>query len=98
MGWIQSEAMGFFCPRFTDELIGREPFKGFESPGKVTGGDELVQVQPEVVVNFVIKAFHGGILQCSVHALDLAIGLGCFGLVSRWSTSFKAQAYSKLGL
>jgi len=39
---------------FADELVGRKPFEGLEATGKVTGGGELIQMKPEMVMRFVI--------------------------------------------
>ena len=33
MGWIESEALGLFCPGFADELAGCEIIEDFESAG-----------------------------------------------------------------
>ncbi len=73
MGWIEFEALGFFCPGFADELVGTKAFEGFESAGEVVGSDELVQVAAELVVGFVVEALDGGVLERAVHAFDLAI-------------------------
>lgn len=80
MGWIEFEALRFFCPDGADVFVGCESFEGLESSGEVVGMDEVGEMLPEVFVGLVVEAFDGGFLKGSVHALDLAIGPGVLGL------------------
>jgi len=78
MGWIEFEALRLFCPDRADVLVGCESFEGFESSGEVVGVDEVGEMLSEVSVGFVVEAFDGGFLECSIHAFDLAVGPGVF--------------------
>lgn len=78
MGWIKSEALGFFCPGFADELIGCKSFEGFEPAGEVVCSDELIQVKTELVMGFVVETLDSGVFDGAVHAFDLSIGPGVF--------------------
>ncbi len=80
MGWIEFEALGFFCPGGGDVFVGCETFEGLESSGEVVGVDEVGEVLPEVLVGFVIETLDGGLFESSVHALDLPVGPGMLGL------------------
>jgi len=64
-----------------------EPFESLESSGEVVGIDEVGEMLSEVSVGFVVEAFDGGFLECSIHAFDLSVGPGVFRLVRRWSMS-----------
>jgi len=48
------------------------------SSGEVVGVDEVGEMLSEVLVGFVVEAFDGGFLECSIHAFDLAVGPGVF--------------------
>ena len=78
MGWIECEPLRLFCPDRADVLVGCESFESLESSGEVVGLDEVGEMLSEVLVGFVVKAFDGGFLECSVHAFDLSVGPGVF--------------------
>lgn len=80
MGWIEFEALWFFCPDGADVFVGCKPLEGLESSGEVIGADEVGEMLPEVFVGFVVEALDGGFLEGTVHAFDLAIGPGVLGL------------------
>ena len=71
---VYPEGLGRFCPGFTDELVRREPSKGFETLGEVIGREEGVEMRLQLFVAFVVVAFDGCVLERAVHTLDLAVG------------------------
>src|SRR3954454_5710376 len=81
-------------PSFADELVGREPLQGFEATGAVVGGDEVRQVHAQLLVGGVVEALNGRLLDGAVMRSTCPFVHGCRGLVSRWATSFWAQAGS----
>lgn len=68
-----------FLPLLADELVRGEASEGLESFGEVVCHEEGLQVLFELLMGLVVEAFDGGILQSSVHALDLPIGPGMLG-------------------
>jgi len=78
MGWIECEPLRLFCPDRADVFVGCESFEGFESSGEIVGVDEVGEMLSEVSVGFVVEAFDGGFLECSIHAFDLSVGPGVF--------------------
>lgn len=80
MGWIEFESLRFFCPDGADVFVGCETFESLEPSGEVVGVDEVDEVLPEVLVCLVVEAFDGSFFESSVHAFDLAVGPGVFGL------------------
>ncbi len=78
MGWMECEPLRLFCPGGADVLVGCESFEGLESSGEVVGLDEVGEMLSEVSVSFVVEAFDGGFLECSIHAFDLSVGPGVF--------------------
>lgn len=74
MDWVEIESCRLICPAFADELIGREALKCLEAPGEVVGVDEVGEVLPKLVVGVIVEAVNGGLLDGSVHPLDLAVG------------------------
>jgi len=79
MGWIEDKSVWFFLPGFTDEFVVREGFEGLESAGEAIGPQKVVEVRFELVVGVIEVALHRGILDGSVHALDLPVGSGMVG-------------------
>ncbi len=61
-------------------LVGREPAQGLEPTGIIVGVDEQLQVGSELLVGLVMVALDGGVLDGSVHPLDLTVGPGMVGL------------------
>src|SRR6202047_3683410 len=94
MDWIEDEAIRLFCPCLADVFVGRQAFQGLEPAGEVVGRDEVGEMAAQLVVGFVVVAFDRRFLEGSVHALDLAVGQGWWGLVSRCSMACR-QARSK---
>ena len=80
MGWIEFEALRFFCPERGDVFVGCKSSECLESPGEVISVHEVGEMFSEVFVGFVIEAFDGSFFESSVHALDLAVGPGMFRL------------------
>ena len=72
--------MRFNSPSFADELIGRQAFEGLEPSSKIVGADEVGEVFSQLIMVVVVEAFDGGVLDCAVHALDLAIRPRVFDL------------------
>ena len=62
MGWMEFEALWFFCRQGADVFVGCESFEGLESTGEVVGVDEVDEVLPEVLVGLVVEALYGGFL------------------------------------
>lgn len=70
---IQDEPFRLLCPCFADELVGGEALEGLQSPGKVVGVDELAEVLLQLAVAVVVESSDSGVLDGSVHPLDLAV-------------------------
>jgi hypothetical protein len=73
MDWLELESFGLDCPLLADELVGREAFEGFEPASEIVGVEEVGEVTAQLVVVFVVVPFDSGLLDCSVHSLDLAV-------------------------
>ena len=73
---IDLELAGLFCPDTSDVFVRREAAQGLEPAGMVAGVDERLKVLPELVVAVVVVALDRGVLDRSVHPLDLAVGPG----------------------
>ena len=73
---ILGEAFGLGSPCFADEFVGCEAAETLEAAGEVVGGDEVLEVSPELVVAIVVETFDGCVLDGAVHPLDLPIGPG----------------------
>ena len=80
MEWVESEPFWLWCPAFADELVRREAFEGLEATPEVVGAEEVGEMTSELVMSVVREAFDGRVLYRAVHALDLAVGPGVFGL------------------
>lgn len=76
MAWIKLESFRVGSPAFADELVWCESFECLEPAGEVVGIDEVAQVGAQLVVVVVMIAFDGGVLNGSVHSLDLTISPG----------------------
>ena len=74
MDWVYSESFVLGCPAFADELVRCEAAQGLEAATEVVGINEVGEVSAELVMVVVVEAFDGGILDCAVHPLDLAVG------------------------
>ena len=102
MDWIEFEPLRFNNPLFADELVGRQALEGFQPSSKIAGADEVGEVLSQLVMVVVVEAFDGGVLDCAVHTLDLAIrpecgdDRGCLILVSRYWISCSPQTRSKM--
>ena len=66
--------VGFFCPCFHDEFVGRQTLESFEPAGIVVCVDEVGEVGFELLMPVVMVALDGGFFDRPVHALDLSVG------------------------
>ena len=73
---ILGEAFGLGSPCFADEFVGCEAAQALETACEVVGGDEVLEVPPELFVAVVVEAFDGRVLDGAVHPFDLTIGPG----------------------
>jgi hypothetical protein len=80
MDWVESKSVWGLGPEFAEVFVGRESLEGFEFSGEVVGPEEVGQVRFELFMGVVEVALDGGILDGSVHALDLPVGPGMVGL------------------
>src|SRR5687767_4936974 len=80
MDWVEPEPLRLDCPLFAGELVRCEALEGFEPAPKVVGGNEVVEVSPELIMSAVVVAPNGGFLDGSVHPLDLTVGPRVIGL------------------
>ena len=71
-------------------LVGREAPQGLEPTGMVVGVDEQLQVGSELLVGLVMVALDGGVLDGSVHPLDLTVGPGMVGKRCLQATALRA--------
>lgn len=76
MDRIYSESLWLICPLFADELVGCETSKYLEPAAEIVGCCEVCPVPTQLFMIVVVKAFDGCVLDCPVHALDLAVGPG----------------------
>src|SRR5215475_3206811 len=74
MDWIEGEAVWLFFPDAANVFVGRKTTQCLELTTKVVGGDEVGQVTTQLVMGFVVVAFDGRFLECTVHQLALTIG------------------------
>mgnify|MGYP000240227521 CR=1 FL=1 len=75
MGWRKSEAVWLFGPVFWCMLEGCHVFERLEPLGEVVGVEELGEVLAQVGVGLAMVAPDCRLLECSVHAFDLSVGL-----------------------
>ena len=80
MEWTKPELIRVFYPAFTDVLVGREPTEGFQPLSEVISREECGEVLSKLFVAVVMVGSDGGFFQRAVHALDLAMRPGMFGL------------------
>src|ERR1700746_2646948 len=92
---IEGESLSMRGPALADVFVGGETLQGLQSAGEVVGGDEVAEMEPELLVVIVVEAVNGSFLDGPVHALDLPLVQECLGFVRRWSMSCLAQANSK---
>ncbi len=74
MDWIYVESFWFFCPGFGDEFIGCETFECLEPSAEIIGIDEVCEMTFELLMTIVVVSLNGGLLDRSVHSLDLSVG------------------------
>ena len=79
MDWIESKSVWGLCPEFAEIFVRCKSLEGLESAGEVVGPKEVSQVRFELVVGVVEVALDGGVLDSSVHALELPVGPGMVG-------------------
>lgn len=77
---VESETFGLGCPDFADVFVGRQPLEGLEPFGEIVGCDEVAEMGLELIMAFVVIPFDGGVLDGSVHPLDLTVGPRMVGL------------------
>ncbi len=80
MDWVESKSIWGLRPELAQVFVGRESVECLESSGEVVGSEEVVQVRFELVMGVVEVALDSGILDGSVHALDLPVCPGMVGL------------------
>ena len=80
MDWIERESFGLFCPAFADEVVRREAAKRLEATAEIVRGDEVAEMDLELVVIVRVEALDGRFLDGSVHSLDLPIRPGMLHL------------------
>src|SRR5277367_3538277 len=80
MDRVEGKCVWGLSPEFAEVFVGREPLEGLESSGEVVSPEEVGQVRFELVMGVVEVALDGGLLDGSVHALDLPVGPGMVGL------------------
>ena len=80
MDWVEDESIRLLCPCLADVFIRCEAPQGLEPAAEVVGRDEVGEVTAQLVVGFVVVALDRGLLEGSVHALDLAVGPRVVGL------------------
>src|SRR6187200_1180212 len=80
MDRVEPEPLRLDCPLFAGELVGCETLEGFEPATKVVGGNEVVEVAPELRMAAVVVALNGGLFDGPVHPLDLTVGPRVIGL------------------
>ena len=71
---IELESFWLTCPLFADELVGRETLEGLEAPAEIVGVDEVGEMASQLIMIVIVISLDSRILNCAVHALDLAIG------------------------
>jgi hypothetical protein len=80
IGWVEPKSVWLGCPYFADVFEGCEALKGLQSPSIIVGIDKVVEVRGQLGMAVVMVAFDGGLLDCAVHPLDLAVGSGMLDL------------------
>ena len=73
MEQIDLESIRLGCPLLADELVGGEALERLESSAEVVGIDEIGEMSAQLVVIVVVEAFEGGLLDCPIHSLHLAV-------------------------
>src|ERR1700757_4624617 len=95
MDGIESKSIRFFLPASADEFVGGKAAESLESFGEVVGSDEVAEMNAQLAMAVVVVALNRGFFDGAVHTLDLAVGPGWFGLVSRWWMPCGRQVRSK---
>jgi hypothetical protein len=67
---------GSFCQPTADEFVGGKAAESLKSFGEVIGGDEVAEMNAQLVIAVVVVALNRGLFDGAVHALDLAVGPG----------------------
>ena len=70
---VEPEACGLADPLLADEFVGRETLQCLEPAAEVVSSDEVIKMPLELGVIVVVVTLHGGILDGSVHPLDLSV-------------------------
>lgn len=87
-------SFGLRRPCLADELVGGDALERIEPAAEVVGGNDVGEMLAELVVALVVEAPDGGVLDGSVHPLDLAVGPGvsCLGRAVLHEGSREADA------
>jgi len=71
---VEDESFRLRCPDFADVFVEREAVQRFQPSGEVVGCHEVGEVGAQLVVAFVVEAFHRRLLDRTIHPFDLAVG------------------------
>lgn len=71
---VEPEGFGIICPGFAAEPVRSQAGQGFEAPGEVVGGQEGIEMRPQLGVGPIVMSFDGGLIQRPVDPFDLAVG------------------------
>src|SRR4051812_35640908 len=74
MDWIDDESIRLQSPLLADELVGCKAPECLQSSPEIIGFDEVGEMPFELGMIVVVEALDGGVLDRSVHSLDLPIG------------------------
>lgn len=75
------EAFRLFCSDARDIFLGSEASKGLQATAVIVGVDEEPEVLTQLVVIVVVVTFDRGILDRTLHLVDLAVRPRMIGLV-----------------
>lgn len=73
MDWIEDESVWLFCPDFADVFMRGETVEGLQAASEIISGDEVGEVGSQLLMGLIVIALHRGLLDGSVHSLDLAV-------------------------
>lgn len=71
---IECKSFGLDCPYFADVFVGGEAAQRFEPATVIAGIDDVVEMGSQLGMAAVVIALDGCLLDCAVHAFDLAVG------------------------
>ena len=73
MVWVDPEALWLDGLLVADEVVGGLAFQGLQPAGVVVGGEESIEMAPQLVGRGVVEDPHRGLLDGAVHPLDLPV-------------------------